>query len=239
MESRNPKQGTKTAGTSDELLRRLFDENQDGESACRSAGFPLFPQAADEEENGGDADAGVRDVEGGPPAAAAGHDLVVEWEFEEQEIHDVSGGQAVPEWSGFQFLQQETLAKAVGEVAEDAAEQQRDGDFGKRVLENALFPENPDRGKCEDRNNEEHDRRPGRAVSKTESHSLVVDAHEVEEVLHHHDPRVRLHPRRRKFPDRPELRDLVEHVERQREEEEELGESHRSDQMGDEPLQSG
>jgi uncharacterized protein YoxC len=101
----------------------------------------FIADAADEQEEGGDADAGIGDIESGPPAVAGGYELVVEREFDGDEVDDVALGKTRPEAGVLEFIEQEALHEAVGEVAENAAEQQRDGDFGQGMGEDPFFPE--------------------------------------------------------------------------------------------------
>ena len=94
------------------------------------------------------------------------------------------------------------------------------------MIERAFFPKNPDEGESDEGDHQEDDRRPSRSISETEGHALVVDANQIEEVIHHHDACAGFDPWRLEGADGPELRDLVEHVERQCKEEEEFGECH-------------
>lgn len=82
-----------------------------------------------------------------------------------------------------EFLEEEALDESVGEVSEDAADEEGDGDLGEEVVEEAFFPKDPEEGEGDEGDEEEDDGGPCGSVSEAEGDALVVDAVEVEDVF--------------------------------------------------------
>lgn len=88
---------------------------------------------------------------------ARGGDLVVEGELYGDEIDDVAIGEPFPEAAVFPVFEEESLDEAVCEVAKNTAEEQGDGDFRNRLVEDAFFPKNTDHHHGDDGDDEEYD----------------------------------------------------------------------------------
>ncbi len=84
--------------------------------------FFLLKKPRDEKQRCGDADAGVSDIEGGPPTAAGGHDFFKTGQPNTDKVDDITFRETFPETFSGEFLQLEALEQAVGEVAENAGQ---------------------------------------------------------------------------------------------------------------------
>lgn len=141
--------------------------------------FLFFVESREKEQGGGDADAGIGDVEGGPPAAAGGHDFFKAGKPDADEVDDIAFGQARPEAFVGDALELEALQQSVGEIAENPCEQEADSNARGGVDEESFFPEMADGEQREDWHEEKYDGCPGGAVAHAKSDALVVHADDV------------------------------------------------------------
>jgi len=153
--------------------------------------------------------------------------LSIKSDLEIEKIHDVALREAGEE----SFLpvgwQDESLQDPVSEIPQDSCGQQSCRQSQKKGVEGPPLPEVVKGSQRNEGNHEKHNRRPGGSIAQPESRSLVVHAHDGEEVLHHHVGLLRkVGPwrGRRKVQDYQPLGNLVEQVKRQDEDEEQARE---------------
>lgn len=185
--------------------------------------FLFLEKSRDKQQCGGDADAGIGDVEGGPPTVAIGHDFLEAGQPDADKIDHISFRKSRPKAFCCRTFELKTLQQAVGEIAYNTGEQQAHGDPRWFVREQTFFPEMADGEQREHRHEEKHDGCPCGAIAHAKSDSLIVNADDVKPRTEFDDAKAIAGLGECKHD--PPFADLIEHVDRQGKPAEELSEA--------------
>lgn len=148
--------------------------------ALRLFFFLFRKETGDDEEPGGNTDAGVCYVKRGPVVAVGEHGGLNPGEGEIQEVHHVAAHEVCEEAFVFGSGNEESLQQTVGHVADDAGGNECPGDAQSPGGEEAFAEQAVEPHQCHYLNAEEHERCPRGAVAGAKGYAGVVYAYQTE-----------------------------------------------------------